>query len=131
MTTWGFIGSGNIGTTVARLELDAGHRVIMSNSRGPDTLAGLIADLGGKVVIDTMNDYPERDGHIDALDDESTTTSELLQVHLPGANVVKAFNNIFFEHLGDLARPSDSVGYDSVDIGPLAEGWRTQRDMDS
>jgi hypothetical protein len=189
MTTWGFIGSGNVGTTVARLALDAGDSVIMSNSRGSDTLADLVAELGsnasaaiareaaaggdvvvvtiplknyrdvpvdeldGKIVIDTMNYYPERDGHIEALDDESTTTSEMLQDHLPGAHVVKAFNNIYFEHLGVLARPSgdpdrsalaiagdhaeakatvtdlfDSIGYDTVDLGPLAQGWRTQRD---
>lgn len=189
MTTWGFIGSGNIGTTVARLATNAGHDVVMSNSRGPDTLAGLVSELGpnaraataeqaaadgdvvvvtiplksyrdvpvdalnNKVVIDTMNYYPDRDGQIVELDDESTTTSELLQAHLPGAKVVKAFNNIYFEHLAALARPKgaddrsalaiagddadaktavmqllDEIGYDTVDLGPLAEGWRTQRD---
>ena len=42
MTTWGFIGSGNIGSTVARLAVDAGHDVVMSNSRGPETLADLV-----------------------------------------------------------------------------------------
>ncbi len=189
MTTWGFIGSGNIGSTVARLALDAGHDVVMSNSRGPETLADLVAELGpraraatageaaaagdvvvvtiplkgyrdvpvdelrGKVVIDTMNYYPQRDGHVAELDDESTTTSELLQAHLPDARVVKAFNNIFFGHLASLPRPAgspdrsalaiagddpeskalvarllDEIGYDTVDLGPLAEGWRTQRD---
>ena len=189
MTTWGFIGSGNIGSTVARLAVAAGHDVVMSNSRGPETLTDLVAELGdaaragtateaaeagdvvvvtiplhareqvpvapldGKVVIDTMNYYPERDGHVAALDDESTTTSELLQAHLPGARVVKGFNNIYFEHLGSLARPAgaedrsalavagddeaakatvagllDEIGYDTFDLGPLAEGWRTQRD---
>ena len=189
MTTWGFIGSGHIGSTVARLAVDAGHDVVLSNSRGPDTLADLVADLGaharaarpeeaaaaadvvvvtiplhayrqvprealiGKVVVDTMNYYPERDGTIAQLEDESSTTSELLQAHLPGAHVVKAFNNIFFAHLASLARPSgspersalaiagddagakalvarllDEIGYDTVDLGPLAEGWRTQRD---
>ncbi len=35
MTTIGFIGSGNIGSTVARLAVAAGHEVVMSNSRGP------------------------------------------------------------------------------------------------
>ena len=189
MTTWGFIGSGNIGTTVARLAVHAGHRVVMSNSRGPETLASLVSELGpnaraataeqaadegdvvvvtiplksyrdvpvdalsDKVVIDTMNYYPDRDGRIVELDDESTTTSELLQAHVPGAKVVKAFNNIYFEHLAALARPKgaadrsalaiagddadaratvtrllDEIGYDTVDLGPLAEGWRTQRD---
>jgi len=38
-----------------------------------------VAPLAGKVVIDTNSYYPERDGHIAALDSESTTTSELLQ----------------------------------------------------
>ena len=46
MTTWGFIGSGNIGSTVAKLAVAAGHDVVMSNSRGPDTLADLVRDLG-------------------------------------------------------------------------------------
>ena len=46
MTTWGFIGSGNIGSTVARLAVDAGHDVVMSNSRGPDTLTDLVDELG-------------------------------------------------------------------------------------
>ena len=110
MTTWGFIGSGNIGSTVARLALGAGHDVVLSNSRGPETLADLVAELGpharaatpqeaatsadvvvvtiplrnyrevpadalrGKVVIDTMNYYPGRDGRIAPLNDETTTT---------------------------------------------------------
>ncbi|QCW50981.1 NADPH-dependent F420 reductase [Nocardioides dongxiaopingii] len=189
MTTIGLIGAGNIGSTVARLAVDAGHDVVLSNSRGPETLADLVAELGpharaataaeaaaagdlvvvtvplkayrevpveplaGKVVIDTNNYYPERDGRIAELDDESTTTSELLQAHLPTSHVVKGFNNIYFEHLRSLARPAgdpersvlaiagdddgakqtvtaflDSIGYDAHDVGPLAEGWRFQRD---
>ena len=189
MTTLGLIGSGNIGSTVARLAVAAGHDVVLSNSRGPETLADLVAELGpharaataaeaaeageivvvtvplhayrdvpveplrGKVVSDTNNYYPQRDGHIAELDDESTTTSELLQAHLPGSRVVKAFNNIYFRHLatqareaGDPARQSlpiagddddakqavaellDSLGYDAYDVGPLAEGWRFQRE---
>ena len=100
-----------------------------------------------------MNYYPERDGHIAELDDESTTTSELLQAHLPESKVVKGFNNIYFEHLAALPRPAgdlqrsalaiagddddakqvvtralDAIGYDTLDIGQLSEGWRTQRD---
>jgi predicted dinucleotide-binding enzyme len=42
----GFIGSGNIGGTAARLAVDAGHSVVVSNSRGPETLADLVAELG-------------------------------------------------------------------------------------
>jgi 8-hydroxy-5-deazaflavin:NADPH oxidoreductase len=46
MTTVGFIGSGHIGGTVARLCVAAGHHVVLSNSRGPDTLADLVAEIG-------------------------------------------------------------------------------------
>jgi len=142
VTTIGFIGSGNIGSTVARLAVAAGYDVVLSNSRGPETLAELVDQLGpragaataseaaavadivvvtvplrayrevpveplqGKVVIDTNNYYPDRDGHIAELDDESTTTSELLQKHLPQSQVVKAFNNIYVSHLATLARPA-------------------------
>lgn len=189
MTTIGFIGSGHIGSTVARLAVDAGHDVVLSNSRGPDTLRDLVEQLGaharaatpadaaaagdiivvtiplkayesvpvsplaGKPVIDTMNYYPQRDGQIAELDNGSTTSSELLQAHLRDADVVKAFNNIHFSHLGTLGRPAghpersalaiagddntakravagflDSIGYDAYDVGALAEGWRYQPD---
>ena len=112
-----------------------------------------VEPLRGKVVIDTNNYYPQRDGQIAELDDGSTTSSELLQQHLPESRVVKAFNNIFFGHLASLARPAgdpersalaiagddaaakrqvteflDSVGYDAYDVGPLAEGRRFQPD---
>jgi 8-hydroxy-5-deazaflavin:NADPH oxidoreductase len=46
MTTVGFIGSGKIGSTVARLSVAAGYDVIMSNSRGPQTLQELVRELG-------------------------------------------------------------------------------------
>ncbi|MEU9450525.1 NAD(P)-binding domain-containing protein [Streptomyces sp. NPDC048277] len=113
------------------------------------------ADLAGKTVIDTMNYYPERDGHIEELDDRSVTSSELVQRHLSGARVVKGFNNIDFRRLELLARPSgapdrsalpiagdddgaktavvaflDRLGYDAVDIGALAESWRSEPQTD-
>ena len=100
-----------------------------------------------------MNYYPQRDGQIEELDNESTTTSELVQQFLPDSKVVKVFNNISFVHLGLLARPSgdpertalaisgddaeakavvkdllDRIGYDTLDLGLLSEGWRIQRD---
>src|SRR3954453_708684 len=142
MTTVGFIGSGRIGSTVARLAVDAGQDGVLSNSRGPETLSDLVNQLGpharaatsneaaaagdivvvtiplnayrtvpieplrGKVVIDTLNYCPQRDDHIAELDDGSTTSSELLQAHLPESRVVKAFNNINFRHLGSLQRPA-------------------------
>ncbi len=189
MSVIGIIGAGNIGSTVARLAIAGGHDVVIANSRGPETLGDLVADLGpraraataeeaaqaaelavvtvplkalgdlpaaplaGKVVMDTLNYYPDRDGHVAELDAETTTTSEMVQAHLAGSLVVKTFNNIYFEHLGALARPSgaedratliiasdtvgakrevaaflDSIGYDAFDGGTLAESWRFQRD---
>jgi 8-hydroxy-5-deazaflavin:NADPH oxidoreductase len=189
MTTVGFIGSGHIGSQVARQAVSHGYDVVMSNSRGPETLAALIAELGpkaraataaeaakagdivvvtvplknyravpveplaGKIVIDTNNYYPQRDGHIPELDSESTTTSELLQAHLPTSKVVKAFNHIYAAQITTDGRPAgtknrralviagndaaakatvakllDEFGYDTVDAGPLSESWRIQRD---
>src|SRR4051812_13689432 len=46
MTTIGLVGSGHIGSTVARLAVDAGHDVVLSNSRGPETLTDLVDRLG-------------------------------------------------------------------------------------
>ena len=112
-----------------------------------------VEPLAGKIVIDTNNYYPERDGHIPELDNESTTTSELLQAHLPTAKVVKAFNHIYAAALTTDGQPAgtksrralviagddqgakaavtrllDQFGFDTVDAGPLKEGWRIQRD---
>lgn len=189
MTTIGFIGSGHIGSQLARLAVAQGYDVVMSNSRGPESLADLVAELGprarsatpaeaaeaadlavvtvplraidsvpveplaGKVVIDTNNYYPQRDGQIAELDTESTTTAELLQRHLPTSKVVKAFNHILAAHLttdgapagtpgrralavfGDdpdavaqVGRLVDSFGFDPLEVSPLSEGWRIQRD---
>ena len=122
----------------------SGYDVVISNSRGPETLSALVAELGpraraatpveaaragdivvvsvplknyrdvpakplaGKIVIDTNNYYPERDGHIPELDNESTTTAELLQAHLPTAKVVKAFNHIYAAELTTHGQPPGS-----------------------
>lgn len=113
-----------------------------------------VAPLVGKVVMDANNYYPDRDGRIEALDTEQTTTSELLAAHLAGAKVVKAFNAILQGDLEKDSRPtgapdrralpiagddaqakrvcSDLIGqfgFDVVDAGPLADGWRFQRAM--
>jgi len=56
MTTVGFIGSGNIGTTVARLAIEAGYKVVLSNSRGPETLADTVAELGPRASAATSKE---------------------------------------------------------------------------
>ena len=53
MTTVGFIGSGAIGSTIARLAVEAGHHVVLSNSRGPETLADTVAELGPRASAAT------------------------------------------------------------------------------
>src|SRR5207237_8907308 len=65
-----------------------------------------VEPLTGKIVIDTNNYYPERDGHIPELDNESTTTAELLQAHLPTSKVVKAFNHIYAAELTTHGQPA-------------------------
>src|SRR6202000_3381122 len=60
MTTIGFIGSGQIGATVARLAIGVGYDVVMSNSRGPDTLNGVIAALGPRASAATAAEAAAR-----------------------------------------------------------------------
>lgn len=110
------------------------------------------APFSGRIVIDTNNYYPERDGVFADLDDNSDTTGEMLQRHLAGARVVKAFNAILQGDLesGGLPRGAagrralplagdhadarakvaalvDEFGFDPVDVGVLAESWRFER----
>lgn len=52
----GIIGSGNIGGTIARLFVQAGHEVAISNSRGPDSLAELVTELGPRARAATVDE---------------------------------------------------------------------------
>ena len=189
MTTIGIIGAGHIGTAVAKAVIGLGHDVVIANSRGPETLEALIAELGpkaraataaaaagaadvavvtvplravndvpveplaGKIVLDTNNYYFERDGHIDVLDRGEATVSGLLQEHLPTSKVAKAFNHIMAADINTDGKPAgtpdrralatasdhpeaaqfvtelyDQLGFDTVNIGPLSESWRVERD---
>jgi 8-hydroxy-5-deazaflavin:NADPH oxidoreductase len=56
VTTVGFIGSGSIGSTIARLAVAAGHQVVLSNSRGPETLADTVAELGPRATAATSGE---------------------------------------------------------------------------
>jgi len=185
----GIVGSGSIGSTVARLAVAAGHEVALANRRGPESLALLVEELGpqaragtveeaarfgdlvlvsipfgeigtlpapafaGRVVVDSNNYYPNRDGHVPEIDADETTSSELLAAHLPDATVVKAFNTMYYKYLaegGEPAKPLDqrqalfvagddaaakalvgglieTFGYAPVDTGGLAEGGRLQQ----
>lgn len=112
-----------------------------------------VEPLAGKIVLDTNNYYFERDGRIEALDKGETTTSQLLQEHLPTSKVVKAFNHIRSADITTDTAPAgapyrralavssdhpeavelatrfyDEIGFDAVDVSPLSESWRVERD---
>jgi 8-hydroxy-5-deazaflavin:NADPH oxidoreductase len=57
----GFIGAGTLTKTFGRHLIDAGHEIIVSNSGGPDTLAGLVADLGAGATAGTKAQAAESD----------------------------------------------------------------------
>ena len=56
MTTVGFIGSGSIGSTIARLAVATGHQVVLSNSRGPETLTDTDTELGPRASAATREE---------------------------------------------------------------------------
>ncbi|MFF1876642.1 NADPH-dependent F420 reductase [Leifsonia sp. NPDC058230] len=189
MTNVGIIGAGHIGQALARQFINHGYTVTIANSRGPETLAALVSELGpnataataadaaaagdfavvtvplknyrdipveplaGKIVIDTNNYYFERDGHFPELDEGKATVSGLLQEHLPTSKVAKGFNHIASPEIATDGKPAgtpdrralatasdfdeasalvtsiyDQFGFDTVNIGPLADSWRVERD---
>ncbi|MEO8262385.1 MAG: NAD(P)-binding domain-containing protein [Pseudolysinimonas sp.] len=189
MTTFGIIGAGHIGSAVARAVIALGDDVVIANSRGPESLSDLVAELGpraraataadagaaadvvvvtvpfkavhdipveplaGKIVIDTNNYYFERDGHFDEIDRGEATVTGTLQHHLPTSKVAKGFNHIGASQIGTTGSPAgtpdrralatssdhpeaaafvadlyDRIGFDTVDVSPLSESWRFERD---
>ncbi|HTB54981.1 MAG TPA: NAD(P)-binding domain-containing protein [Trebonia sp.] len=185
MTTIGILGSGHVGNNLAKAAIAHGYDVVLSNTQGPDSLSGLVKELGphasaatpagaagagdfaivaiplatigqvpvgplaGKVVICTINYFPEPYGHVPEIDNGTTTAPGLLQAHLPESRVVRAFSMInAAEMSGDGHPPGDprrralalagddpaakrlvaglydEFGFDAVDIGGLGESWR-------
>jgi predicted dinucleotide-binding enzyme len=109
------------------------------------------APFDGKIVIDANNYYPQRDGHIASLDAKRVTSSRWVADLLPGARVVKVFNNIYAQHLLEGGRPAgapgrialpvasddaeakqvvvglvEDLGFDPVDAGSLDDSWRQE-----
>jgi 8-hydroxy-5-deazaflavin:NADPH oxidoreductase len=184
MTTIGIIGSGNVGTNIAKAAIAHGYDVVLS-SRDPSSLVNLVQQLGqhataatpaeagargdfavvaiplttvqqvpveplaGKVVICTINYFPDRLGHVAEIDNGSTSVPGVLQKHLPKSHVVRAFNMISAPEISGDGHPEgdprrralalagddadakrlvtklyNEFGFDAVDIGSLNESWR-------
>jgi predicted dinucleotide-binding enzyme len=110
------------------------------------------AELTGRGVVDCTNYYPQRDGQFAELDEDRTTSSELVASHLSGARVVKAFNTMSAGHLHDYPHCDgaamlygmpvssdddaakrtvmdlvEELCFDPVDAGDLAHGGRKQQ----
>ncbi|MBE7211454.1 MAG: NAD(P)-binding domain-containing protein [Gluconacetobacter diazotrophicus] len=186
MATIGIIGAGEVGSQIARAAILCGYGVVVANSRHPDSLASLIAELGpaaraataagaaeagdfvviavplkldndmpmaalsNKIVLDTNNYMPWRDGRFPMIDSGEKTEHELRQEQLPTSMVAKAFTHIQAPRLFALARPPgtpdrhalsvssnhpeavrlvtrlyDQFGFNTVDNSPLGESWRS------
>lgn len=106
--------------------------------------------LEGKVVVDAMNYYPQRDGRIEFGD---LTSTELVARHLRGARLVKAFNTMYCKTLATQGRPAtavedrlalfvsgddaqakgavsrltEDIGFAPIDLGSLHDGGRRQQ----
>jgi 8-hydroxy-5-deazaflavin:NADPH oxidoreductase len=185
MTTIGIIGSGHVGSNLAKAAIAHGYDVVLSGSGNPDTMQALAGELGpkaraatageaagagdfvivatpitavgsipveplrNKVVIATINYFPQRDGHIAEIDDGTVTVPALLQRHLPDSKVVRAFSMLDAADMSDDGHPkgdpkrraiaiagddaaakqlvaglAEEFGFDVVDLGGLAESWR-------
>jgi predicted dinucleotide-binding enzyme len=125
----GIIGAGRLGQAMARTALRAGRRVVVANSRGPQSLASVVSALGDGVSAGTVDEaalagivvlavpwdrLPEAvqgldwNGHvvIDATNDwaaddfQGRTSSEFVAGLVPGARVVKAGNTLGADLLG-------------------------------
>jgi predicted dinucleotide-binding enzyme len=107
--------------------------------------------LGGVILVDTDNYYPQRDGVLDDIQQKKVTSSRWTASFAPGARVVKVFNTINFRKLDDGSLPPhdpnrialpvagddeaaketvfalvDALGFDPVDAGTLDDSWRQE-----
>jgi 8-hydroxy-5-deazaflavin:NADPH oxidoreductase len=107
MTTISFIGAGNIGANVARAAANAGYDVILSNNRGPDSLAGLAADIGSRASTASTEDAANQ-GDVVVIAVPYTAFESLPTEALAG-KVVLATTNYIPEYTGHIAALDDTT----------------------
>jgi polyisoprenoid-binding protein YceI/predicted dinucleotide-binding enzyme len=184
---FGMIGAGTLSRAIAAHAIRAGHDVVFSNSRGPETLGDLVDDFGpqasagtvaeagaadfvvltvnwdrvreaarslpdrhGRILIDATNQWagPPPDFIVDRLE---IGGSELVASLIPGARVIKAFDNMYAPKIADdpitdsgrrilfyagddqdskdlFRSVVDGFGFAPVDLGPLQMGRLMQVD---
>ena len=181
--TFAIIGTGLVGATLARLFAAKNVPVLIANSRGPESLGDLTAELGasvkaitmreavtadivlvavgsvafkdvgavlpdwsGKIVIDVTNAFmlpPE----VQQAEYQGRLTSEVNAERVPGAKLVKAFNQlpigVLASRLPDnagrrvvfvssdhedasatVAALAETLGFAAIELGRIAEGGR-------
>jgi predicted dinucleotide-binding enzyme len=134
--TVGIIGAGHIGQALARTALRAGRAVVIANSRGPESLAPVVAALGAGVSAGTVVQaaaagivaiavpWPNVPAAVTGVQWEGQTvidatnawnaelggrtSSEIVADLVPGARLVKAANTLGANVLG--ADPHDAGG---------------------
>jgi hypothetical protein len=132
--TIGIIGAGHIGQALARTALRAGRKVVISNSRGPESLDPLVATLGTGVSAGTVGE---------------AAASEIVAIGVPWTSVPAAVTDLQWELGADphqaggrrviflsgddaLAKAAvvelfDAAGFFTIDLGDLVTGGRMQQ----
>jgi 8-hydroxy-5-deazaflavin:NADPH oxidoreductase len=181
-TPYAIVGTGNIGSALARLFGRAGLEVRLANTRGPSTISELAASAGpsvlpvsladalardviflaipftaveqfgkelpdwtGKTVVDATNAHYAPNAAQDIL--KGRLSSHYVAEVLPGARVVKAFNQLpaqtlaapvppaqgrrvvfissdFPESSAQIAQLADALGLSAIELGAIGEGGR-------
>jgi predicted dinucleotide-binding enzyme len=116
----GFIGAGTLTKTFGRHLINAGHQIVVSNSRGPETLAGLVAELGPGAAAGTKKQAAESDVVILATNWVNVPDA-LKDIDWHGRILIDATN----AHIG----PKPNVSPEGVNRSIAASNGRTSSEM--
>ena len=107
MTTIGIIGAGHIGSQIARGAVKLGYDVVISNSRGPETLSDLVAELGPRARAATPADAAAA-GDFAVVTVPLKNYTQVPVSELAGKIVIDT-NNYYFERDGRIAELDDGT----------------------